>query len=656
VRVLRSKSLWVILTLGVFHTFNLYSILQSDAANPPIISLAPSVNSRSQLTCEQAHRLMQWGKGHARLAKNLNLESNGFSEKALELFLEKLDGHRLLFTAGEVKTFHRDAKSAWNQWMKSKRCEYFDSWVILHYNEARERFKNTLATLPSPALKGKVEAKVDSEEPQKRFPRYENFASSTKELKGRVQAWVEQVAEQTPPMVVEAYGGDTKWLIRDTLDQLLFESEPDARGILAKAVLGSIDPYSTYFSPVEFEDFYRDLSGGTSGIGIKIRKVPDGLLVEKVVPNSSAARSGKILPGQIITKVDGQAVAGVASLTAKNLLKGEDGTKVKLELQKGYKGKKFTLNIQRKAYTFDDGKITLKNVKVKGRAKDVAVIQIPSFYGRGGMGNFEDERSSSEDLHAIVTKLVQKKDKPSAVVLDLRGNPGGFLEEAVAMAGTFMGDRPVVEVVETDNRRVMAHDEKKAIFDGTLVLLTDQDTASAGEVLAGALKDHQRAVLVGSAHTYGKGSVQKLFHLDDQMGLNGFAPILGRGVVKLTTSVFYSPMGHTPANGGVKPHIVLKEMEDKDSDIAPKLGVAVPEEKPFLDEVSLEAVHQKELAMQPRLKQVESMSELRRKDLEKTDETTEDAWALNEAAAIASDLAALEQTEVAKAPAQVETN
>lgn len=653
-RLLRSKRLWVILTLSVFHSLNLYSVLQSDAAKPPAVTLLPSLNARAHLTCEQAHRLMQWGKGHARLAKNLNLESQGFSEKALELFLEKLDSHRLLFTAGEVKTFHRDAKTAWTQWMKTKRCEYFDTWVVMHYQEARARFKATLATLPLPELKGKTETKVDGEETQKRFPRYDHFASDAKELKKRLQSWVEQVAEQTPPMVVEAYGGDTRWLIRDTLDQILFESEPDARGILAKAVLGSIDPYSTYFSPVEFEDFYRDLSGGTSGIGIKIRKVPDGLLVEKVIPNSSASRSGKILPGHIITKVNGQPVANVASLTAKNMLKGEDGTRVKLELQKGYRGKKFTMTISRKAYVFDEGKITLKNVKVKNGQKEVAVIQIPSFYGRGGMGNFEDERSSSEDLHDIVAKLVEKKDKPSAVVLDLRGNPGGFLEEAVAMAGTFMGDRPVVEVVETDHRRVLRHDEKRALFDGTLVLLTDQDTASAGEVLAGALKDHQRAVLVGSAHTYGKGSVQKLFHLDDEMGLNGFAPILGRGVVKLTTSVFYSPLGHTPANGGVSPHIVLKEMEDKDAEGAPKLGVAVPEEKPFLDAAGLEAVHRKELAMQPRLKQLESLSQLRRKDLEAPDESVEDAWALNEAASIANDLAALEQTEVAKA--QQETN
>jgi len=643
VRLTRSKRFWLILTLSLFHSLNLYSVLQSDAAKPPVLSL-PLPDSKAHLTCEQAHRLMQWGKGHARHGKNLNLESQGFSEKALELFLEKLDSNRLLFTAKEVKSFHAEAKDAWSQWMQSKRCEYFDRWITLHYGKARSRFNQHMNDVSLPKLAGKTYAERDLEDeegPQKRFPRYDRFADSEHELRVRLQAWVKHLAEQTNPLVAEAYGNDVRWLMRDSLDQILFEAEPDARGILAKATLGSIDPYSTYFSPLEFEDFYRDLSGGTSGIGIKVRKVPGGLLVERVIPHSPAGKSGKILAGHIITKADGQKLAGLASLAAKNVLKGEENTKVKLELQTGYKGKRYTLVLTRKTYTFDEGKITAKTVK------NVPVIQIPSFYGRGGMGNFDQERSSSEDLQAVMQSLLEKKEKPRAMVLDLRGNPGGFLEEAVAMAGSFVGDQPVVEVVETDNRRILRHEEKTPQFKGALVILTDEETASAGEVLAGALKDHQRAVLVGPHSTYGKGSVQKLFHLDDQMGMAGFAPVLGRGVVKLTTSIFYSPLGHTPANGGVKPHIVLKEMEDKESEPAPRLAVTIPEEKPFLDAKTILDVRKKEVTMGTRLAALESLSQLRRKDLEGSDETVEEAWAVNEAASIANDLAALEQEELA---------
>ncbi len=587
---------------------------------------------------------MQWGRGKARLGNNLNLESQGFSEKALELFLEKLDSHRLLFTSSEVKSFRSEARHAWYHWLRSKRCEYFDQWVTSHYSSARARFRKNLETSPLPKLSGKTDSEED---PQKRYPRFTGFAGDEKELKTRLQSWLSQMASTTQPMVLEAYGGNLRYLLSDSLEQVLFESEPDARGILAKAVLGSIDPYSTYFSPLEFEDFYHDLSAGTSGIGVKVRKVPDGLLVEKVITNSPAGRSGKMKEGQIITKVNKQKLAGVQSLMAKNLLKGDEGSPVALELQKSYKGKSFVVTITRKNYSFDEGRVSLRTIKAGKDKKSVAVIQIPSFYGRGGMTNFEQESSSSEDLHNIVEKLINQKERPQALVLDLRGNPGGFLEEAVAMAGTFVGDRPVVEVVETENRRILRDDQMKPLFTGALVLLTDQETASASEVLAGALKDHQRAVLVGSQHTYGKGSVQKLFHLDDQMGLSGFAPVLGRGVVKLTTSVFYSPLGHTPANGGVRPHIILPELEDKDSEDAPTLSFAIPEEKPFLDEVAMQDLKKNEVSFHPRVEALEMLSQKRRQALEKSDESVEESWATTEAAWIANDLASLEQDEIA---------
>lgn len=594
-------------------------------------------------------RLANWGKSRSRHAQEANLESRAFVKKALEAYLEKLDPYRLLFTQGEVKKFQSEAHRHWRKWLREKKCEYFGQWTDKEYQRVRDRLDANLKSIamPKPILKvTPAPAKPPTEEGSEDYPKFTGFAADEKELKSRLSQWVERIHQGASPVTLKAYGGDTRRLVTDAIVQLLFEIEPDAHALLAKAALSTMDPYSTYFSPDEFEDFYYELAGGTSGVGIKVRKVPAGLLVEKIVADSPAGRSKKLKEGHIIIAVDRKKVAGLSTTASKSLLKGADGTRVKLELVTGAGGKPYTITLTRKHFTFEESKITHRVLKPTRKGEGgVAVITIPSFYGRGGMGNFEEERSSSEDLRSVVNELVKGPTKPSAMILDLRGNPGGFLEEAVAMAGTFIGDEPVVEVVETDTKRILRDDQTRALYQGPLVLLLDEETASASEVLAGALKDHQRAVLVGAETTYGKGSVQKLFHLDDELMRVGLSPLLGKGVVKLTTSVFYSPLGHTPANGGVRTHIPLPTTKSEEDEPHPSVG-EIPEETPFLDEASMAEVKKREEAFRPRLSALEELSKKRVELLVQQDllggEDREGLWELDEAVAIANDFAALQ--------------
>ena len=212
------------------------------------------------------------------------------------------------------------------------------------------------------------------------------------------------------------------------------------------------------------------------------------------------------------------------------------------------------------------------------------------------------------------------------------------------MAGAFIGDEPVVGVVERDSRRVLRDTRHKAVYSGPLVVLVDEGTASASEVLAGALKDNQRAIVVGSPHTYGKGSVQKLFHLDDETTPLGLLSGKGNsGVVKLTTSIFYSPLGHSPANGGVASHISLPIPPEEDCPACQLTAgkLSVPEEGPFLDEWEMRGVRNRQSL------EKSVIEELRARSAERVARAAKKAFnddlAMNEAVSIAADAVLLER-------------
>jgi C-terminal processing protease CtpA/Prc len=248
------------------------------------------------------------------------------------------------------------------------------------------------------------------------------------------------------------------------------------------------------------------------------------------------------------------------------------------------------------------------------------------------------------------------KSKPAAVVLDLRGNPGGYLEEAVSMAGFFLGDRAVVAVVEPSIERTLRDFHSVPLYTGPLVVLVDELSASAAEILAGALKDHQRAVVLGPKRTYGKGSVQRLFHLN--AGSVQVPEADRRGVLKLTTSFFYSPLGQTPANGGVAPHWVVDWNNKKLlPEERPAKRQKAPRRTPFIDGKALAEIRMKESLMESRIATLKEFEAVRAEDIRAGFEQSVrqafgekiqragGATSLGATLAIAADLAELEQAK-----------
>jgi carboxyl-terminal processing protease len=323
--------------------------------------------------------------------------------------------------------------------------------------------------------------------------------------------------------------------------------------LFLKSFMSAMDPHTVYFDAEEDEEFTGRLEPSFAGIGVQIRPCPLGAQVEEVIKGGPAEKSGRFAKGDQIIRVDEFVLAGLPINKIVRRIKGERGSEVKLTVLK--KATKETEIIAIKRDT-----INLGDMRVKGKAYDtpagrIGVVSAQAFY-RGADMNGGHENGVSEDVRDRILEL--EKEKPLAgLVLDLRDNHGGYLEEAVQMAGLFIKSGPVVG--EKDGRGGITwkkDNDDKSYFDKPLVVLVNQFSASASEIVAGSLKDLGRAVVVGGTPTFGKGTVQRVIPLSN---LN--LP----GEIKITTHQYFIAGGGSVQQRGVDPDVSIlggKLMED----------------------------------------------------------------------------------------------
>jgi len=533
---------------------------------------------KAELSCEQVLKLADWGQKKFGGIGSKDVFSPERAPVVAQVFLEKLDPSRMFFVADDLNSLKKLAQSHWTELVKESSCDFWQQWLEIQYPKAQQRVARFVKNFKAPknlVSKPAQESKEVS---------YTQFSPSARDLESRWQKELTQILSESSSSLLKAYNQNITQLLWDRVEQRYFDNYPETRGLLAKALLGGLDSYSTYFSTGEFEEFYEELKGSAAGLGLRLQKIPQGFLVEKVIESSSAQKSKELHEGDIIAKVDEVDLTSLSFEDAKRLLKGPENSKVKLGIECGHKkesvkNKYSEVTLERSQFELEETKINFswKTVnQTQSKLEKVAVISVPTFYGRGGMGEGGEEKSVSEDFKQRVTEELLKDTSHLGLVLDLRGNPGGYLEEAVGMGSMFVGSKPIVGVLEEGKTRVLKEETGNLpLYQKPLVVLVDPGSASAAEVLSGALKDYQRAIIVGSPRTYGKGTVQKLFHLEDPLLFASNSGPLGTGVVKLTTSVFYSPLGHTPANGGVTADIVLND-KNKLAGQVNKIGDILP--------------------------------------------------------------------------------
>jgi len=284
------------------------------------------------------------------------------------------------------------------------------------------------------------------------------------------------------------------------------------------------DPYSQYLTIEEYQEFIQGIDMNFQGIGVYIEQVDEGLLITSVIEQSGAQEAG-LQAGDIITAADGQLLEGMPQEKAVSLIKGKEGTSVNLRIKR--QSSYFNVTVKR-------SQIHVPTVQGTLLDNNVAYIIIHSF---GQETNLE--------FYNLLMKL--EKQAPLGYILDIRANPGGYLQSAVDLIGYFAGgETALLTKSANEGTRVYAATDHKFLIDKPIILLTNRYSASASEIMAAAFKDHNAGLIIGE-RTFGKGTVQNMYY--DLDGENV------KGIVKLTVEQFFSPLGKAINSVGVSPDI-----------------------------------------------------------------------------------------------------
>jgi carboxyl-terminal processing protease len=293
-------------------------------------------------------------------------------------------------------------------------------------------------------------------------------------------------------------------------------------------LLQSLDPYSTYMSPEIFQEMQTETSGEFGGLGIEVSMEAGVVKVISPIDDTPASKAG-IKAGDYIVKIDNIQVQGKSLSEAVDIMRGPVGSAIELTVRRRGVKKALTFNITREI-------IEVQSVKSELLDNNIGYIRLTSF-----------NDNSSEQIKKKIKKLKENKNL-NAFILDLRNNPGGLLSQAIKISDFFLENGEIVSTKsrkKSENRKWFAR--KGDITDGkTLLVLINYGSASASEIVAGALKDHKRAIILGE-NSYGKGSVQSII------------PLKNKGAIRLTVAKYYLPSGKSISEVGVRPDIEVNE-------------------------------------------------------------------------------------------------
>ena len=297
-------------------------------------------------------------------------------------------------------------------------------------------------------------------------------------------------------------------------------------------ILQSLDPYSAYMNPKIFEEMQTETSGEFGGLGIEVSMEGGVVKVISPIDDTPAARVG-VKAGDYIVRINGEQVQGKTLMEAVNLMRGPVGSPIEITIRR--KGLK-----KAKIFTIIREIIEIKSVISKLIDNEIGYLRLRAF-----------NENSSNQLKGEISKL-EKNNKLVGYILDLRNNPGGLLSQAVRISDFFLDDGEIVSTrgrKSRENRKFFAKKGDR-IKGKPLIVLINNGSASAAEIVAGALQDQKRAVLLGEA-TYGKGSVQSII------------PLRNKGAIRLTISKYYLPSGKSISEVGVTPDIRVEEEDEE---------------------------------------------------------------------------------------------
>ena len=327
---------------------------------------------------------------------------------------------------------------------------------------------------------------------------------------------------------IDLFGEVLEKINKEYVDEVDQSKSMDAA---INGLLQSLDPYSAYMTPESFEGMQTETSGEFGGLGIEVGMEAGVVKVISPIDNTPAAKAG-LKAGDYIVKIENVQVQGKSLMEAVDLMRGPVGSSIKITVRRRGVKKALIFNITREI-------IQVQSVKSELIDKNIGYIRLTSF-----------NENSSKQIKKKINKLKNNKDL-KGYILDLRNNPGGLLSQAIKISDFFLENGEIVSTrsrQESENRKWFA--KKGDLTNGkTLIILINYGSASASEIVAGALKDHKRAIILGE-NSYGKGSVQSII------------PLKNRGAIRLTIAKYYLPSGKSISEVGVTPDIEVIEGSD----------------------------------------------------------------------------------------------
>ena len=319
-------------------------------------------------------------------------------------------------------------------------------------------------------------------------------------------------------------------------------------------IVDEFDPHTFYFAPEDKEKFDTSMSGKFEGIGARLQKKPEGAKITDIISGGPVWRDARLEVGDLIVKVGQKGeepidIVGMRLEDAIKMIKGPEGTVVDLTVRR-IDGSLEVISLTRDVVELEES--FAKSANIIKEDQRFGLINLPKFYV-----DFDDysERNAATDVAKEVERL--KEEGAEGLILDLRDNGGGSLKTVVEMAGLFIKDGPIVQVQSSDKGKDVYDDKDERIqWDGPLVILVNELSASASEILAAAMQDYKRAIVIGSKQTFGKGTVQNVIDLNNIVRSNENGDL---GALKLTTQKFYRINGGSTQLEGVKSDVVVPD-------------------------------------------------------------------------------------------------
>ncbi len=328
---------------------------------------------------------------------------------------------------------------------------------------------------------------------------------------------------------IDLFGEVLEKINKEYVDEI---NQSESMDSAINGLLQSLDPYSAYMSPEIFNEMQTETSGEFGGLGIEVGMESGVVKVISPIDGTPASKAG-IKAGDYIIKIDDVQVQGKSLSEAVDLMRGPVGSSINLTIRRVGQKKALNFNIVREI-------IEIRSVRAEILKKNIGYIRLTSF-----------NENSSEQIRNQIRKF-EKNQNVNSYILDLRNNPGGLLSQAIKVSDFFLNNGEIVSTKSrkaSENRKWFA--KKGDLINGkTLIILINYGSASASEIVAGALKDHKRAIILGE-NSYGKGSVQSII------------PLKNKGAIRLTVAKYYLPSGKSISEVGVSPDIEINEETDE---------------------------------------------------------------------------------------------